>query len=118
MTSEQRRADGAAKKSLIQRPVNGRLSLPFQYCIGFGKVLVALKRVAGEWGRVRCCQYRMFFEVNQPFFALREFAPEQKHQPGFLLGQLMNDRVGEGLPADLLVGGGLPGLYGQDGIEQ
>ena len=60
----------------------------------------------------------MFFAVDDGTFVLGIFAPEEKDQVLFVVGEVFNRGVGEYFPALALMRAGLVGPDGEGGVEQ
>lgn len=89
-----------------------------QEVIGLRKMAAAEEATPGHRRRVGRFQDEVFAFVNQAFFAPGEVSPEHENQVLPALGELVDDRIGEILPADFLVGLRFIAFHGEHGVEQ
>ena len=87
--------------------------------VGFAEMLAAEKAgVGGERGGVWGGEDEMFGGVDDGAFVLGVFAPEQKYQVLFFVGEGFDGGVGELFPALFLMRSGGVGANGEGGVEE
>src|SRR5690606_36546684 len=102
---------------VLELPIYGYLATFYKIFVGIIKMIISLKSISRERGRVGTLQDQMAVLIDQAPFLTRKITPQQKSQTLARFGELLNDRIGKTLPPRSCMRPGLSGLHGQDSIE-
>lgn len=104
---------------VVSGPVDAGYTVAFQKLVGLNKMAVAKEAPVGGQGRgMGGFQHQMVRIGDEPLCLAGLGAPEQEHHGLVLPVQFPEHRIGELLPAQVLMGQGLMGPDGENGIEQ
>src|SRR5690606_22433388 len=102
---------------VLELPIYGYLATFYKIFVGIEKMIISLKSICRERGRVSTLQDQMADLIDQAPFLTRKITPQQKNQTLALFGELLNDRIGKMFPPRLCMRAGSSGFYGQNSIE-
>src|SRR5690606_16673196 len=102
---------------VLELPIYGYLATFYKIFVGIIKMIISLKSISRERGRVGTLQDQMTVLIDQAPFLTRKITPQKKNQTLALFGELLNDRIGKMFPPRFCMRPGSSGLHGQDSIE-
>ena len=87
-------------------PIDGSLSFPGEYSVGF-REMAAAEKCSSRKGRGVCgLQYIMARAVDELAFGFGVIAPEEEDYAIAIVADTADYGIGESLPANIAVGGG------------